>query len=201
VVLIVAYTIVRTLLRGAVPFARRTPWVVDGRVEAALLAAVVTVGLLVDLAAAWRGHSLVGFGPSPTAASLLGLAVLGTLGVVLLARRGFAIVAVRDEDFREAIDAALHSGGYAYDVRVDAGERVDRVVLRERWEGVELVARSRHGEGTLRAVDDAGRAVAEELVDHLRTRFRAQAVGPHRWTAAGEIAAGLALAAASFLAL
>ncbi|TVR93584.1 MAG: hypothetical protein EA416_04885 [Trueperaceae bacterium] len=200
-VVIVAYTIVRSLLRGAVPFARRTPWVVDGRVEAALLAAIVTLGLLVDLTAAWRGHSLVGLGPSPTTASLLGLAVLGALGVTMVARRGFAVVAVRDEDFREAIDAALRGAGYTYDVRVDAGERVDRVALRERWEGVELVARSRLGEGTLRAVDDAGRVVAEELVDHLRTRFRARAVGPHRWFAAGEIAAGLALAAASFLVL
>lgn len=200
-VVIVAYAIVRSLLRGAVPFARRTPWIVDGRVEAALFAATVTLGLLVDLAAAWRGHSLVGFGPSPTAASLLGLAVFGALGVYVVARRGFAVVAVRDEDFREAIDAALRGGGYTYDVRVDARERVDRVVLRDRWQGIELVARSRHGEGTLSAVDDAGWVVAEDLVDHVRTRFRSRAVEHHRLSAAGEIASGLALVAVSLLAL
>ena len=198
---LVAYAIVRSLVRGVAPFVRRAPWVVDGRAEAVLLVAPLTIALLVDLIAMWRGHAVVGFGPSPTTASLVALVVLGALGVVAMARRGFAVVAVRDEDFRAAIDAALRGGGYTYDVRVDGRERVDRVVLGDRWHGVEIVARSAHGEGTVRATSDAGRVVAEELVERMRSRFGALAVEPHKRHAAGDVASGLALAAMSVVLL
>jgi len=194
-VALVVYAIVRSLVRGVTPFVRRSPWVVDGRAEAVPFVATLTIALLVDLITMLSGHAVVGFGPGPTTASLIALVVLGALGVVAMARRGFAVVAVRDEDFRAAVEAALRAGGYSYDVRVDGRETVDRVVLGDRWRGVEIVARSAHGEGTVRAVNDASRVVVEEIVQHMRARFRSDAVEPHRPHAAGDVAFGLALVA------
>lgn len=44
-------------------------------------------------------------------------------------------------------------------------------------------------------------AVGAELVENVRTRFTVDGVGPHRLSAAAEIASGLALATVWFLAL
>jgi len=175
----------RMVLHAVVPLVHRRPWIVDGRADAALLAGALMVGGAIDLMRLSSATGTVSTGAS--GGFVVALTFFAAL-IVWVAMRGHTVNSVRDDDFREALKAALQGGGYPYDVLVDASERPSIFLLGGQWEGVEVTASSRGGIGTVRGKGVGGRVVERDLVQRMRDAFSERGAEPHRAVSVQEIA-------------
>jgi len=194
VFVLMAFAIAHSLVLGAGPLVQRRPWIVDGRVQAAVLTGAIIIGVVADQAGLWSALGWSGAASTGTLAGDVGPLVVAIFLVIGLAWRGFSVIGVRDEDFRTALDDALRSGGYEYEVLVDARERPSTIVLSGTWQGVELKAWSSFGSGTVRGKGASGRLVAADVVEHMRAAFVGGVVRPPLGPRVAEIACGCVLA-------
>ena len=89
-----------------------------------------------------------------------------------LARGGVQFVGVREGAFVAALRRLLDDRGWRYELRVDGGERVDRVVLTEAYAGVEFRVRARDGHASLGARGPLARHLMADVVDALEAQLR-----------------------------
>jgi len=173
------------------PLFGHVPVVVRPRVVAAAFA--VAVGVEVLAQALMSGLDL----------GLLLVAVLAAVAGVTLARGSVQFFGVREEAFVAALRRLLDDRGWRYELRVDSGERVDRVALTEAYAGVEFRVRARDGHASLGARGAVARDVLPDLVDameaHLRGHDAAASVGSRANYAFWAVAAAAVAIAAYIL--
>ena len=179
------------LFVAVAPLLGRVPVVVRPRVQAAVVVTAAAAEVLVQLLTMGTANGLV-----------LPLALAAVVGIAL-ERGSVQFFGVREEAFVAALRRLLDDRGWRYELRVDGGERVDRVVLSEAYAGVEFRVRARDGHASLGARGAGARDVLPDVVDameaHLRGDEAAASVGSRANYAFWAIAAAAVAIAAYFL--
>jgi len=142
------------------PLFGRVPVVVRPAMGVAAFATAAAAEILVQLLTVGRGNGLV-----------LPVALAAVAGVAL-ARVSDQFFGVREEAFVAALRRLLDDRGWRYELRVDGGERVDRVVLSAAYAGVEFRVWARDGHAILGARGAEARDVLPDVVDAMEVRLR-----------------------------
>lgn len=148
------------LFVAVAPLFGRVPVVVRPAVGAAVFATAAAAEIL---AQALTGGLDVRF--------VVLVSFLAALGPAL-ARGGVQFFGVREGAFVAALRRLLDDRGWRYELRVDGGERVDRVVLTEAYAGVEFRVRARDGHASLGARGPLARDLMADVVDALEAQLR-----------------------------
>lgn len=148
---------------GLAPWLRRRPVRVTLSGSAGVSAVAIGPGL------AYLGFQAATGGLRLSASGVLPVVFVAVVAaVVWTAWRGLHVFhGTTAEAFRDAWRAALEQLGHAYEVQVGGGGRIDRVVLVDHPERVELTLRS----GSVRGRGVAGRAVAAEVAEAIDHYF------------------------------
>lgn len=109
------------------------------------------------------------------------VAALAAAAGITLSRGAVQFLGVREEAFLAALRRTLDDLGWRYDLRVDGGERVDRIVLTEAHAGLEFRVRARDAHASLSVRGGSARDLVADVVDGMEARLRG-----------GDAAAGLA---------
>lgn len=89
-----------------------------------------------------------------------------------LRRGNVEFFGVGERAFVASLRCALDDLGWRYELRVDGGERVDRVVLTEAYAGVEFRVRARDGHARLGARGALARDLMTDIDDALEAQLR-----------------------------
>lgn len=148
------------LFVSVAPLFGRVPVVVRPAVGAAAFAAAAAAEILA-LALTW--------GLDVRFVVLVSLSA--ALGPALM-RGNVQFFGVGERAFVASLRCVLDDLGWRYQLRVDGGERVDRVVLTEAYAGMEFRVRARDGHARLAARGSLARDLMADVVDALEAQLR-----------------------------